>query len=91
VTCRPYSQDKVAEIVPDELNTGNIKYKVYNTNVSSRYETENQICLWLNMHRPERQLNPDGTESRPEGMYLLKVIPDTFAISPMPFIKGIAY
>ena len=43
------------------------------------------------MHRPERQLNPDGTESRPEGMYLLKVIPDTFAISPMPFIKGIAY
>jgi len=41
------------------------------------------------MHRPERQLNPDGTESRPEGMYLMKDIPGTFAISPMPFIKGI--
>jgi len=43
------------------------------------------------MYRPVRQLNPDGTECRPEGMYLIKDIPDTFAISPMPFIKGIAY
>ena len=42
VTCRPYSQDKVAEIVPDPSSTGSIKYKVYNTHVSSRYETKNE-------------------------------------------------
>ena len=47
MTCRPYSQDKVVEIVPDPSSTESIKYKVYNTKVSSRYETQKQINLRL--------------------------------------------
>ena len=33
-------------------------------------------------------MDPDGTVIRPEGVHLIRELPESFKIEPMPFVAG---